>query len=184
MSYVLDIETMGHESSTVVLSAALIHVDFEEEFTYQDLLDKSVFVKFNVREQLNAGRTTSADTLEWWKTQTQEVKEKSLLPSSLDVSVIEGLKILRDEYKKNKKELVWIRGSLDSVAIDSLANAFGQEIIAPWWNYRDVRTAIDLLKETSVRAYCDIPGFDKSVVKKHDPVHDCAFDAMQLKYGV
>lgn len=184
MSYILDLETLGHESTTIVLSAALLYVDFETEFTYQELVDRCIFVKFNVEEQKQKGRTFNQDTIDWWKQQEIHIVLKSAVPSPNDLSVKDGLKVLRDEYKKNKKDLVWARGSLDSMAIDSLAGAFEEEVVAPWWNYRDVRTAIDLLKETSKRSYCDIPGFDKATVQKHDPIHDVCYDAIQLRYGV
>lgn len=184
MSFILDIETLGHESNTVILSAALLYVDFDQNFTYEELLDRTIFVKFNAKEQITAGRTTDKDTIEWWKSLDKSIQEISLIPSKDDVSVTEGLDILRASYKEHKKDLVWIRGSLDSLAIDSLAHSFGVEPIAPWWNYRDVRTAIDLLKESSVRAYCDVPGFDRTIVAKHNPIHDCAYDAYMLRYGV
>ena len=183
MSYILDIETLGKESTTAILSAAIIYVDFSQDFTYQQLIDEAVFVKFDAKAQLKAGRTYDRDTVKWWESQPEEVRKKSYNRSSEDISAEEGLEILRNFYAKNKKDTIWIRGALDNLALDSLAAAYNVEPVAPWWNYRDVRTAIDLLKETSKRAYCDVPGFDKSQVLKHDPVHDCAWDAIQMKYG-
>lgn len=184
MSYIFDIETLGKESTTVILSAAIVYVDFSGDFTYEELIDNSIFVKFKVNEQLKAGRTYDKDTINWWESRPDDVKKKSITPNDSDVSVIDGLKTLRDYYSKNKSDMIWIRGSLDSLAIDSLASSFKVDPIAPWWNYRDVRTAIDLLKETSKRSYCDIPNFDKSKVIKHDPVHDICYDAFMMKYGI
>lgn len=183
MSYIFDIETLGKESTTAILSAAIIYVDFSQDFTYQQLIDEAVFVKFDVREQIKSGRTYDQSTVDWWKSQPEEVRRKSYNVGPGEVSAVEGIEILRNFYAKNKKDTIWIRGSLDQMAIDSLATHYNVDPIAPWWNYRDVRTAIDLLKETSKRAYCDVPGFDKNQVIKHDPVHDCAYDAIMMRYG-
>lgn len=184
--FIFDVETMGIESTCVILSAAMTYVGDENNYTYDDLLKSSIFVKFDAHEQLNAGRTVTQSTVDWWKSLDKEIIRKSYKPSTEDISVNLGLSKLRDFYNENKKsknDIVWIRGQLDSLAIDSLANSFNQEIIVPWWNYRDVRTAIDLLKATGKRGYCNIPNFDKSIVKKHDPIHDCVYDAMMLLYG-
>lgn len=176
---------MGIESTCVVLSAAMTYVG-DDDYTYQDLIDNTIFVKFDAKEQLRAGRSTTQSTIDWWKSQPLEILKFSYIPTDKDVSVVDGLQKFRDFYNTNKKskaDIVWIRGALDNLAIDSLATTFNLDIIAPWWNYRDVRTAIDLLKETGKRGYCDIPGFDKSIVEKHNPIHDCAYDALMLLKG-
>ena len=50
--FLFDVETLGVESNSVVLSAAMIHFDPEMRPTYQDLLDNACFVKFNAKEKL------------------------------------------------------------------------------------------------------------------------------------
>lgn len=184
MSLLFDVETLGKESTTVVLSASLLYVDFDTEFTYEELLEKTVFVKFNAIEQIEKyNRTKSKDTIEWWEQQNQATKEKSFFPKKSDLSVEDGMDILRSNYKKNTA--IWIRGSLDGMAIDSLATAANIKPWAPWYMYRDIRTFIDLMKDTSKYSYCDIPGFDKDkMVVKHDPCHDVAYDAYMMKYGI
>jgi len=183
MSFLFDIETLGIESNTVVLSASLLEVDFDKDFTYEELLEKTVFVKFDVMEQIQKlGRTKTKSTVEWWMQQSSEVKAKSFIPRISDVSVEYGLELLRSNYKKN--HTIWIRGALDNLAIDSLAEAAKVDKWAPWYMYRDVRTFIDLMKDTSNYSYCDIPNFDKNIVVKHDPCHDVAYDAFMMKYGI
>lgn len=186
-AFFFDIETLGKESTTVVLSAAMTYVPDDCNMSYEELLDNTTYVKFNAFEQIQVGRTKDQDTIDWWKGQPLTVKIMSFIPNpEIEVSVEEGLNKLRNFYTqhaKSKVDIVWIRGALDNLAIDSLADKFNQKIIAPWWNYRDVRTAIDLLKTTGARGYCNIPDFDKSKVIKHNPIHDCAYDAMMLLYG-
>jgi hypothetical protein len=187
--FVFDIETMGVESTAVVLSAALVHFDFESEFTYKDLLYKSCFVKFNAKQQINEyNRTITKSTLEWWDKQGDVQKIKSLIPSNTDLTVQVGCGILQsfmDAHDPKREQTIWIRGSLDQICFESLTRAAGLPELAYFNKFRDVRTALDLMKDTSKGSgYCDIPNFDRDVVIKHDPVHDCAYDAMMLRYGV
>jgi hypothetical protein len=71
------------------------------------------------------------------------------------------------------------------MCIDSLCKAVGVDLIAPYFAWRDVRTAVDLITETGKGGYCDIthPTFKRHNVIKHHPTHDCALDIMMLLYG-
>ena len=185
--FMFDVETLDTESTTVILSAALCYFDPTKQPSFEDLVENSVFVKFNVAEQREMGRTMSRDTMSWWKNQTQHSKEKSLIPSEDDVSVKLGIEILHRYVEKHDPEQqcqFWARGSLDQMCIDSLSRQEGMDVIAPYWAWRDVRTAIDCLCGSN-NGYTDVdfPGFLRDNVLKHDPVHDCALDVMMLIYG-
>jgi len=185
--FIFDIESLGVESNAVILSAAIIHFDPEKRPTYQDLLDNACFVKFNAKEQMDAGRTVSKSTLSWWKEQHDYVKQVSLNPSRDDMTVNNAfLKLYKymGEHKDAFKQTMWARGSLDQLVIDSLAVKFECEEITGYNMWRDVRTAVDILYGTT-NGYVDVdhPLFKRHEVIKHHPVHDCALDAMQLMYG-
>jgi hypothetical protein len=185
--FVFDVETLGVESTAVVLSAAMVHFDPEKRPTYQDLLDNACFVKFDVKEQLSVGRSSSKSTLEWWKSQHEYVRKVSLDPSREDMTVENGMQKFYDymaKFTNAKQQTMWARGSLDQMAIDSLAVKFGLEEITGYNVWRDVRTAVDILYGTT-NGYVEVvhPLFERHNVIKHHPVHDCALDAMQLMYG-
>ncbi len=185
--FIFDVETLGVESNAVVLSAAMIHFDPEKRPTYQDLLDDACFVKFNAKEQMDVGCTISKSTLQWWKEQHEYVRKVSLEPSREDMTVENGMQKFYDYMKRfpnASKQTMWARGSLDQLAIDSLAVKFGLEEITGYNMWRDVRTAVDILYGTT-SGYVDVdhPLFKRHEVIKHHPVHDCALDAMQLMYG-
>lgn len=185
--FIFDIETLGVESNAVVLSAALIHFDPEKKPTYQDLLDNACFVKFNAKEQMDVGRTVTKGTLDWWKEQHEYTRKVSLEPSREDMTVENGFKQFYDymaKYERPLAQTMWARGSLDQMAIDSLARKFDLEPITRYNMWRDVRTAVDILCGTT-DGYCDVdhPDFKRHEVIKHHPVHDCALDAMMLMYG-
>jgi hypothetical protein len=185
--FVFDVETLGVESNAVVLSAAMVHFDPEKRPTYQDLLNDACFVKFNAKEQMDVGRTVSKSTLEWWKEQHEYVKKVSLEPSREDMTVENGMQMFYDymaKFPNASKQTMWARGSLDQLAIDSLAVKFGLQEITGYNMWRDVRTAVDVLYGTT-NGYVEVdhPLFKRHEVIKHHPVHDCALDAMQLMYG-
>jgi len=189
MMYMFDVETLGVESTTVVLSAAIIKFDpTSTTLTYDDYISEALFVKFDVQEQVTKyKRTIDKSTIEWWSKQHDYVRKISFLPSKEDdLSAVEGIKRIAEyidtPYNENT---MWSRGSLDQMSIDSLCKVSGQELIAPYNNWRDIRTALDCLTETSKNGYCDLKiPFDKgSNVIKHHPIHDCAYDIMMLIHG-
>ena len=186
--FVFDVETLGVESTTVILSAALVYFDPEKNPSYQDLLDGALFVKFNAKDQAKRlGRTVDVGTLEWWQNQHDYVKSVSLEPSVNDVLAEDGITMLHNYMNKipNARSLtMWTRGSLDQMAIDSLCKKVDMQLLTGYNVYRDVRTAVDCFTG-SKNGYCnvDYPGFERAAVIKHHPVHDCALDAMMLMYG-
>jgi hypothetical protein len=185
-----DIETLGTTSECVILSAALVYVDIQKtkqlsnEELYKYLINESIFVKFNVKEQIEHNRTTSKSTIDWWKQQDKDIQNVSLLPRKDDVLVVDGLNRLRDYVKENgsNSSPVYIRGNLDGICIDSLAESFKVEPICHWGRYRDFRTAIDLFYGTS-NGYVEVPEFDKNLVKKHNPIHDIVYDSVMFLRG-
>ena len=180
--FMFDVETLGVESTAVVLSAALIHFDPEKRPTYQDMIDHACFVKFSVVEQHDAKRTMSKSTMKWWQEQHDYVKKVSFMASKEDMSVVTGLQYLTnymDKFDPNREQTMWARGSLDQLVIDSLCVQFAMQELTGYNRWRDVRTAVDILYGTN-NGYCDVdhPLFKRHEVIKHHPVHDCALDAM------
>jgi hypothetical protein len=183
-----DVETLDTESKAVVLSASIIHFTVGEYVTYEDLLSRGLFIKFNAREQMERyGRTTTKETIDWWSKQHDYVKKTSLAVYDTDMSAIDGINAIKKYmagYPENN-QTIWARGSLDQVVIDSLCRSIREELIAPYNVWRDVRTAVDLLADTSQDGYCTVehPTFQRHNVIKHHPTHDCALDIMMLLYG-
>ena len=193
--FCLDCETLGVESTSVVLSIALLHFDeTKDDQTWESLCEDTVFVKLSVRDQVdNYKRTVSKDTLEWWKKQSDLAKDFSFTPKKSDQlakDAINTLKVYIKEKSKNaKNDIIWVRGSIDQIVVDSLCNAMEVEKLFPFWNYRDIRTFIDFNTETGARGYSEIdmekyPGkFNIQDVIKHNPICDVAFDTLQILYG-
>ena len=193
--YCLDIETLGCESTAVVLSIALVYFDESKEgHTWESLTENTVFVKLSAKEQIEKyKRTIDKSTIEWWKKQPDLPRHISFTPKNTDITAKDAIDVLKryikQQSKNPQKELVWIRGSLDQMAVDSLCNVMGEERLFPYWNYRDVRTFISFNTDTGANGYAQIdedlyPGtWNKEEVIKHNPIHDIALDCLQIIYG-
>ena len=186
--FMFDIETLGTESSTVVLSAAITYFDGKEKLSYQNYLDKTLFVKFNATDQIKRlKRTVDKDTLEWWNKQAEYVRNQSIKPKPDDYLAEDGIdKIVQymNKFENSKEQIMWARGSLDQVVIDSLCKGVDKPTITEYYNWRDVRTAIDILYGSS-NGYCEVdhPEFNREMIPKHLPYHDCCLDVMMLTQG-
>lgn len=185
--FILDIETLGVESTSAILSIAVLHLD-ESTTDFQSMLDNSIFVKFDLKEQFKNNRTEDRTTCEWWDKQTEQVKIASLYPSEGDFSFCEGIDIV-ETWMKNKgftkNSSVFARGSLDSLCLESCYRTFDKTPLIKYYQWLDVRTAIDMMYDNSRYGYVDVEyeGFETYMVVKHNPVYDCAYDGMMLKYG-
>jgi len=185
--FMFDIETLDAESTAVVLSASIIHFSIGEQPTYDELLNRALFVKFDAQEQVDLGRTVDKGTVDWWRQQHEYVRKISLARLSDDLSILDGVNKIKEYIAQHpeKDQTFWARGSLDQMCIDSLCKSIKVDLIAPYNVWRDVRTAVDLLCETGHNGYAtvDAPGFARHNVIKHHPTHDCALDIMMLIYG-
>lgn len=186
--FCLDIETLNQTGDAVVLSLALLHFEETDKNSYKEFFDKTLFVKFSAKEQIEKyKRTYSKETIDWWKNQCEITRKVSLDPSPNDVSLSDGIMLVRDYIKKysSSEDMVWTRGSLDQFCVDDVCkNSLGVPVLFHYNRYMDIRTAINLLKDTSKNGYCDIPNFDRNIVMKHDPRHDVSLDVMMLLYGI
>ena len=183
-------ETLGKESSAVILSMACIYFNPEDKPSYQQLRDNAFFVKLNANDQVvRLGRTMTKSSISWWSKQCQIVKDISFKPKDDDVLLEDGIETLRQwtkQFPLHDKCWVWARGNLDQLVLDSAEEQLGIEPVFFFSRWRDVRTALDLLNG-SVTGYVDVdyPGFNPAHhIQKHNPIDDCVFDAMQLLYGV
>lgn len=186
--FCFDVETLSVESTSVILSYAIVYFDPDTRPSYQQLLDKTLFVKLDAKDQIkNYKRTVSKDTLDWWSKQHEYIQGISLTPKPDDIPAEQAFQMLYDYVYRipdAENHTFWQRGSLDQVVLDSFCRALYKDPITRYNNWRDVRTAIDILYG-STNGYVDIdhPEFNKDLVLKHHPAHDICLDVMQLLYG-
>lgn len=192
--FFLDIETLDTEQTAVVLSIGVIHLPSSDPISFDDILKSGLFVKLDSRSQIQAGRTTSKDTMNWWASQPKAIRDKNLVPSESDLSAADAISKIKEYIKSrddSKNLTCFTRGSFDSVILDHLCKkTLGVEPLFKFWEYRDVRTAIDIIyAETAKRSYVKIdesrcPGANKWMNEKHSPDVDAALDAAMILFGV
>ncbi len=168
---------------------AAIYFDPDTKPSPQKLREGAFFAKFSVKEQVKEyGREMNQPTMDWWKKQCDNVRTASFVPSEVDCSFVDGYESMRkwSASKNDTKCWVWARGNLDQLVMDDIEEQLELQPIWPYARWRDVRTAIDFLYNTT-NGYVDVdyPGFNsKNHITKHNPIDDCVLDAMMLMYGV
>ena len=183
-----DVETLGKESNSVMLSLAAIYFDPDSRPSHEELRKSAIFIKFDVADQMRRlNRKVGKTTMQWWAKQCDNVRRKSFDVSNDDIVFEQGYENLRKwaDSKNDKSCYVWARGNLDQLVMDSFEEQLEIEPLWPFQRWRDVRTAIDFLYNTN-KGYCEVnyPNFDPFLhITKHNPVDDCVYDIMQLLYG-
>ena len=191
--FIFDVETLGKESNSVILSMAAIYFNPDDTPSHTQLRESAFFCKFDVNDQIKRlDRKVGKTTIDWWAKQCENVRVKSFKPNSeYDVPFEQGYEAMRQwaNTKNDSKCWVWARGNLDQLVLDSMEEQLKLEPIWPFSRWRDIRTAIDFLYGTTT-GYIEVDtpawveAFDSKLhITKHNPVDDCVFDAMQLMYG-
>jgi hypothetical protein len=190
--FVFDVETLGKESNSVILSMAAIYFDPDKEPNHIQLRESAFFAKFKAEQQIkDFKRKVDKGTVEWWSKQCENARNKSFKPRADDIQFEIGYEAMRQwaNTKNDSKCWVWARGNLDQLVLDSMEEQLELKPIWPFSRWRDVRTAIDFLYGTK-NGYVEVDtpawveAFDSKLhITKHNPIDDCVFDAMQLMYG-
>lgn len=151
--FIFDVETLGKESNSVILSMACIYFNPDEQPDHKKLFEEAFFAKFDVEDQIKRlHRKIGKTTMQWWAKQCDNVKNKSLKPNpAIDEKFEVGYERMR-EWAKSKNDdtcWVWARGNLDQLVMDSMEEQLEIKPIFPFSRWRDVRTAVDFLYGTS-----------------------------------
>lgn len=132
----IDIETLDTSVSAVVLSFGV------QLFTDQGLLPERYHVALEIQSQLDAGRTISASTLDWWFKQSPAAQQAAFGQRRMSVrTALEMLAVVL-----NGVEHVWCRGlNFDVPIVDHLHAQNGMKTPWKYNKVRDSRTLLDLI---------------------------------------
>jgi len=135
----IDIETLGTSPDTVVLTIGGIKFDPMED----DGLHSEFYYRLNADEQIDMGRTVDEKTLEWWETQSEEVKAEAL-DTNDRIPVEETLKALNKWLVGVDK--IWCQGPVFDIGIlENLYKQIGLHHNWPFYIIRDSRTLFSLM---------------------------------------
>ena len=192
--FFLDIETLSTKQDGVIVSVGLVYIANTDPKPFTDILKDSIFVKFDAAQQKALHRKADKSTMDWWKKQDHDTLKRNVLPSPDDLSPMDGITALKKFiYEKSGRitgHTCFTRGGMDAMMLDHLCiDSLEVKPLFPFWEYRDVRTAIEFLYPHNERSYVTIdeercPGANAYMAMKHSPDIDAALDAAMILYGV
>lgn len=188
----IDTETLSYYDNAIITSVAITPFNFkkDKDATFVELLARTFYVKLDQKIQLkDLGRKTDKGTIDWWKTQSAELRKLSVVPADDDVDPYTALVDMIPKFLKEHKYEYWgsyffERGmGYDSTKIDTLYRALGEDTtkkrIMNFFMYREIRTLNDLLGGTTTGKWIPEGGNPSSFIE-HVASHDAAMDAYRL----
>lgn len=164
----LDIETLATSPDAVVLTFGAVKFD---PFDDSKPMDKGLYFRVNVDEQLALGRNVDPGTVEWWGTQNEQVREEAL--GENDRTSLEDFTRQLNKFIVGA-DRIWAQGPVfDIVIIENLYRQLGKP--APWQYYtiRDSRTLLKALGDDR-----------KSGELLHNALADCVSQAEAVQSAV
>ena len=140
MDIMLDIETLATSPDAVVLTFGAIKFD---PFDSSKEMSDGIYFRINVDEQIALGRRVDEGTVDWWGTQSAEVREEAL--GETDRVSIEDFTKALNKFVVGATR-IWAQGPVfDIVILENLYRQIGKP--APWQYYtiRDSRTLLKAL---------------------------------------
>lgn len=173
MHIMLDIETLGTGSNSLVLSIGAV------EFNLAGDTFRQFQITLPVLEQIiNPTVELDMDTIKWWKTQSEEAK-KSLLNKKPSKTVKEGLIAFYDFIKTFENPVIWGNGcTFDNVIMRNLFKSFNLHFPTPYYADMDVRTIVQLADYEKVNKLTG-----KFTGTKHDAIADCLHQVKLVSNG-
>lgn len=163
----IDIETLGTEDNTIVLSVGLALFNWERP---DDPVKPVTEFGIDVREQEKLGRTISVDTLMWWMQQSDKAREvfderqRRLPCMEAVVQIVNAISIA---------DSVWANGpDFDCRILGHLTKQILPHSRWPFWKHRCVRTMKSLFPEAANLQY-------KRVA--HNALDDAVYQAEQMR---
>lgn len=159
----IDIETMGNQSYSSILSIGAVRFDIDSG----EIGDK-FYTTIDLKSCLNIGLIINADTLKWWMKQNEQAQKD--LFNGEQLSINEALLKLSNFI--NKKDIVWGNSARFDCGI--LSDAYNKLNLPIPWDFRDERCV-----RTLVSFYPEIKNEEKIIGTYHNAIDDCIY---QINY--
>lgn len=169
----IDLETLGTERDSVILSLGA--VKFDREKIYED---DGLYLQLKWQDQLNNGGTVTEGTLRFWLSQPAASRD-AILNRNSALTPNWAISTLNDWFlnsvSKPKYCRVWAKGpAFDLSILGDLYQRQGQGMPPwPYWAERCVRTALMMSGVNSIKRPADMT--------EHHPFHDAVYQAMQVR---
>jgi hypothetical protein len=137
----IDLETLDTSPSATILTIGGVKFN---PYTVDEPYDKFYF-KLSIDDQDRLGRTVSDSTLEWWAKQDPEIMNEAF-----DQTDAVGVDEFLDALNKwiVGVDIFWGQGyGFDYTMLENIYRSLGRPIPWQFWQIRDSRTLLGLLKE-------------------------------------
>ena len=143
MDVMLDLETLATSPNSVILTFGAIKFD---PFDASKEMTDGLYLRIDVDEQIALGRHVDQGTVDWWGTQSEEVREEAL--GEHDRVSLETFTRTLNKFLVGTNR-IWAQGPVfDIVIIENLYRQMG--LPCPWlyYNIRDSRTLLKALGDS------------------------------------
>ena len=165
-SVMLDLETLGTSPDCVILSIGAIKFD---PYTFKDP-HSEFYMKLNVDEQIDMGRSIDESTIMWWSKQESSIQEDAFSESdrkSIDFFVKELNRycVAVDDF--------WCQGpTFDFVILENLYRQLERPTPWQYWQIRDSRTVFKMMPIDPRKAIQE---------SAHNALADCYYQAVSVQ---
>ena len=152
----VDLETMGKKPGAPIVSMGAVFFD-----PASGLTGAEYYQVINLESSMSFGARPDASTILWWLKQSPEARSAIVVDDT--VGLVEALEQLLDFIAENaangsKNVQLWGNGSsFDCSLLEAAFELADTPFPIPHWNYRDVRTVVELGKAVGLNARYDIP---------------------------
>ena len=161
----LDLESLGTRPDCAILTLGAIKFNPYVLDSFGD----SLYLRIDVNEQLALGREVQEDTLTWWSTQAEDVREEALG---------EGNRVsLTEMYRQLNRFCVgatniWCQGpAFDIVILENIYRQMGWPTPWQFWHIRDSRTLFGVHGDPR----------EKNKAGLHNALEDCVSQAQGVQ---
>ena len=160
----IDLETLSTRPDAVILSLGAIKFN---PYTQQEPHDPLYF-RVDVDSQTNIGRHVMQDTLDWWATQPEHIREEALGEHDR-ISLTETVDLI-NKWSVGV-DVFWCQGPLfDYAILQNLYAQLGRPVPWQYWAIRDSRTLFSLYKEE-----------EQKKADAHNALADCDYQAKKVQ---
>lgn len=152
----VDLETMGKKPGAPIVSVGAIFFDPARGKTGAEY-----YQVINLESSMSFGARPDASTILWWLKQSPEARSAIVVDDT--VGLVEALEQLLDFIAENaangsKNVQLWGNGSsFDCSLLEAAFELADTPFPIPHWNYRDVRTVVELGKAVGLNSRYEIP---------------------------
>ncbi len=152
----VDLETMGKKPGAPIVSIGAVFFDPSSGKTGAEF-----YQVINLESSMSFGARPDASTILWWLKQSPEARSAIVVDDT--VGLVEALEQFLDFIAENaangsRTVQLWGNGSsFDCSLLEAAFELADTPFPIPHWNYRDVRTVVELGKAVGLNSRYDIP---------------------------